>query len=150
MRSHMKSVDTNSAWQIKLLYDGECPLCVKEVNFLKQKDRGRGLVLFVDVADLNYEPQQHGGIDFATAMGRIHAILPNGEIIKNIEVFRRIYEILGMGWVYRFTKIPMMETCVNFIYGIWADLRLKLTGRPDLATLVKLRQDCTQKERCRL
>ena len=29
-------------WKIELLYDGECPLCVREVNFLTKKDRGRG------------------------------------------------------------------------------------------------------------
>ena len=37
------------SWQIKLLYDGECPLCVREVNFLKKRDGGRGLVAFVDI-----------------------------------------------------------------------------------------------------
>ena len=39
------------AWQIELLYDGECPLCVREVNFLKKRDAGRGLVSFVDIAE---------------------------------------------------------------------------------------------------
>jgi hypothetical protein len=29
-----------AAWQIELLYDGECPLCVREVNFLKNATRG--------------------------------------------------------------------------------------------------------------
>merc|ERR1711907_596494 len=25
-------------WELKLLYDGECPLCVKEVNMLRRRD----------------------------------------------------------------------------------------------------------------
>ena len=45
------------AWQIELLYDGECPLCVREVNFLKKRDAGRGLVSFVDIADDGYNPE---------------------------------------------------------------------------------------------
>jgi hypothetical protein len=28
------------AWQIELLYDGECPLCVRVVNLLKNATRG--------------------------------------------------------------------------------------------------------------
>jgi predicted DCC family thiol-disulfide oxidoreductase YuxK len=39
------------SWKIKLLYDGECPLCVREVNFLTKRDAGRGLVSFVDIAE---------------------------------------------------------------------------------------------------
>ena len=41
-------------------------------------------------------------------MGRIHAILPDGTTVKNVEVFRRTYEILGMGWVYAVTKLPVL------------------------------------------
>ncbi|MGH2414824.1 MAG: DCC1-like thiol-disulfide oxidoreductase family protein, partial [Microcystaceae cyanobacterium] len=37
--------------KIKLLYDGKCPLCLREVNFLKKRDAGRGLIAFVDIAE---------------------------------------------------------------------------------------------------
>lgn len=124
------------SWKIKLLYDGECPLCVREVNFLTKKDRGRGIVKFVDIADPDYQPEDNAGIDFATAMGRIHAILPNGEVIKNVEVFRQVYEYLGMGWVYAITKVPVLGAIADWLYEIWADWRLKLTGRPDIETIV--------------
>jgi predicted DCC family thiol-disulfide oxidoreductase YuxK len=127
---------TQNQWQIKLLYDGDCPLCVREVNFLRKKDAGRGKVAFVDIADDDYSPEDNANIDYEMAMSRIHAILPDGSIITNIEVFRKVYEILGMGWVYSFTKIPFLGRVANKIYGIWADWRLKMTGRPDLITLM--------------
>lgn len=127
---------TKHNWKIKLLYDGECPLCVREVNFLTKKDRGRGIVKFVDIADPNYDPEDNAGIDFATAMGRIHAILPDGTIIKNVEVFRQVYEYLGMGWVYAITKVPVLGAVADWLYEIWADWRLKLTGRPDIDTII--------------
>jgi len=50
------------SWKIKLLYDGECPLCLREVNFLQKQDAGRGLVAFVDIAAENYNPEENGGI----------------------------------------------------------------------------------------
>lgn len=128
-------------WKIKLLYDGECPLCVREVNFLTKKDAGRGIVKFVDIADLDYAPQDNAGIDFATAMGRIHAILPDGTVVKNVEVFRQVYECLGMGWVYGITKVPVIGAIADWLYEIWADWRLKLTGRPDLDTVIAQRKE---------
>jgi predicted DCC family thiol-disulfide oxidoreductase YuxK len=137
------------SWQIKLLYDGECPLCVREVNFLRKRDAGRGLVVFVDIADDNYNPEANGGIDFETAMGRIHAVLRDGTVIKNVEVFRQVYEILGMGWVYAATKWPVIGAVVDALYGIWADWRLALTGRPSLETIVAKRGNGAE-GRCRL
>ncbi len=143
----------NQPWEIKLLYDGECPLCLREVNFLQKKDALRGKVAFVDIAADDYNPEENAGIDFETAMGRIHGILPDGTIIKNVEVFRRVYEALGMGWVYAITKVPILGAIANFIYGIWADLRLRLTGRPNLDTVIKQREErlgCDDEGRCRV
>jgi predicted DCC family thiol-disulfide oxidoreductase YuxK len=141
------------SWKIKLLYDGECPLCLREVNFLKKRDAGRGLIAFVDIADDNYTPEENGGISFETAMGRIHAVLPDGTTIKNMEVFRRVYEILGLGWVYAATKLPILGFLADILYGLWADRRLTLTGRPNLKRLVQERQkrleSCTS-GRCRV
>ena len=144
---------SSPSWQIELLYDSECPLCMREVNFLKRRDAGRGLVAFVDIADESYTPEAHGGVDFKTAMGRIHAVLPDGTVIKNVEVFRRVYEILGMGWIYAVTKLPIIGSIVDRLYGVWADWRLALTGRPDLATIVADRQkriECETQGRCKL
>lgn len=145
------------SWQIKLLYDGDCPLCLREVNFLTQKDAGRGLVAFVDVAADDYSAADNGGIDFETAMGRIHAVLPDGSTVKNVEVFRRIYETLGMGWIYAVTKWPVIGPLADAAYGIWADLRLKVTGRGDLVAVVAAREArlakleaCGESGRCRV
>ncbi|GAP99165.1 cell division inhibitor [Leptolyngbya sp. NIES-2104] len=123
---------------------------MREVNFLKRRDNDRGLVAFVDIADANYSPEENGGIDYETAMGRIHAVLPDGSTIKNVEVFRRVYEVLGMGWVYAITKIPVFGWLADKLYEIWADWRLALTGRPDLASIVAEREKCSIEGRCRV
>jgi predicted DCC family thiol-disulfide oxidoreductase YuxK len=149
----VETVATTPSWKIKLLYDGECPLCLREVNFLNKRDAGRGLVAFVDVADDNYDPEANGGVDFETAMGRIHAVLADGTVIKNVEVFRQVYEILGMGWVYAATKWPVIGPIVDRLYDLWADWRLALTGRPNLAAIAAERQQrlkCQPQGRCQL
>ena len=141
-------------WKIKLLYDGECPLCVREVNFLLKKDAGRGIIKFVDIADRNYKAADHNGIDYATAMGRIHAITAEGETITNVEVFRRVYEALGMGWVYGITKLPILDAIADILYNIWAKWRFKLTGRSELSEIVASKNNshnlAVNSARCRL
>ncbi|NJM75814.1 MAG: DUF393 domain-containing protein [Acaryochloridaceae cyanobacterium RU_4_10] len=142
-----------ASWQIKLLYDGLCPLCLREVNFLAKRDAGRGIIAFVDIADLAYQPGLHGNVDFATAMGRIHAVLPDGTVLQGVEVFRRIYTALGIGWIYAATRWPIIGPFVDWAYDIWANWRLKLTGRPDLTTLVAQRQTLLEngvENRCKL
>jgi len=150
-KTQFQESTTTQPWRIKLLYDGECPLCLREVNFLQKRDAGRGLVAFVDIADEFYNPEDNGNIDFKTAMGRIHAVLPDGTIVKNVEVFRRVYEVLGMGWIYAITKLPVIGSFADTLYGIWASWRLKLTGRPDLATIERDRNQrlCNLEGRCK-
>ncbi|MBW4552631.1 MAG: DUF393 domain-containing protein [Aphanocapsa sp. GSE-SYN-MK-11-07L] len=140
MTEQLPSPASEPAWKIKLLYDGACPLCLREVNFLQKRDAGRGLIAFVDIADDRYSAAANGNIDFETAMGRIHAILPDGSTLKNVEVFRQVYEILGMGWVYAATRWPIIGPIVDWLYSVWADWRLALTGRSDLKTIVQHRQ----------
>ena len=65
----IKSSTTDDvSWKVNLLYDGDCPLCLREVNFLRKKDAGRGIVKFTDIADLNYRAEENGGVDFETTM----------------------------------------------------------------------------------
>ncbi|MGB7488420.1 MAG: DCC1-like thiol-disulfide oxidoreductase family protein [Phormidesmis sp.] len=131
--------DRNS-WKINLLYDGDCPLCLREVNFLQKKDAGRDIVKFTDIADLNYRPEENGDVDFETAMGRIHAVRADGSVVKIVAVFQEVYDALGIGWMYAPTKWPIIGPVVNKLYDLWADKRLAMTGRPNLKAVIAERQ----------
>ena len=128
---------------LTLLFDGGCPLCVREVNFLKRRDRARSLA-FVDIDALDYAPAEHQGISYAEAMGRIHAITASGQVLLDVAVFREAYRLIGLGWLYAPTQWPLLSGLVDRIYSFWASRRLQLTRRPDLASL------CEDRERCRL
>ena len=141
-------------WKLNLLYDGDCPLCLREVNFLQKKDAGRGIVKFTDIADINYDPAANGGVAFETAMGRIHAVRADGTLVKNVAVFQEVYDALGIGWLYAPTKWPIISTVVNKLYDWWADKRLAVTGRASLADVIAERENkiaaCGSEGRCRL
>ena len=121
---------------------------------MQKKDAGRGLVKFIDIASDAYAPEDHGGVDFATAMGRIHAVLADGTVIKNVEVFQKTYEALGIGWMYAATKWPIIGPIVDKVYDLWADKRLAVTGRASLVEVIAEREaklaECDIESRCRI
>ncbi|CAG9461833.1 unnamed protein product [Pedinophyceae sp. YPF-701] len=138
------------SWQIRMLYDGDCPLCMREVDMLRNRDAGVGKIDFVDIASPDYSAEKNGGISFEEAMGEIHAITADGRIVTNIEVFRLLYEAVGLGWVYAVTRVPWVEAAANKVYGVWAKYRLPVTGRPDLATVLAEKRSCKTDEACEL
>ena len=115
-------------------------MCVREVQFLKRRDRQHRLA-FVDIDDADYDPGAHAGISYRVAMGRIHAIAGSGEVLKDVAVFREAYRLIGLGWLYAPTRWPFIGGVVDWVYGIWAARRLQITGRADLETLCQGRCD---------
>jgi len=143
--SSTSQVEENPTWKVKMLYDGDCPLCLREVNMLRRRDSGKGNICFVDIADPGYRSEDNAGITFEQSMETIHAILPNGEVVTQIGAFKKLYEVVGLGWVYAATGIPVVEKALNAIYAVWAKYRLPLTGRPELSVILSEKKTCREK-----
>jgi predicted DCC family thiol-disulfide oxidoreductase YuxK len=60
-------------------------------------------------------------------------------VLRDVAVFRRAYGLIGLGWLYAPTRWPLLGPAIDGLYGIWAALRLRLTGRPSLDQLCDLR-----------
>tara|TARA_Y100000739_G_C20134392_1_gene251526 strand:+ start:48 stop:440 length:393 start_codon:yes stop_codon:yes gene_type:complete len=110
------------------LFDGGCPLCIRETNFLKSKDEFNKID-FVDINNANYDPVLFHNISYAEAMSNLHGILKNGNIIKGLDVLAYSYELVGLGWVYYPLKIEFLAPILRLFYKYWAKYRLKITGR---------------------
>ena len=116
------------------LFDGGCPLCVRETNFLKSKDE-LNKIDFVDINNVDYNPILFKDISYAEAMSNLHGILENGNIIKGLEVLAYSYELIGLGWVYYPLKIEFFAPVLRLFYKYWAKYRLKITGRSNIEKL---------------
>ncbi|PON61064.1 Thioredoxin-like fold containing protein [Parasponia andersonii] len=136
-------------WRIKMLYDGDCPLCMREVNMLRERNERYGTIKFVDISSEDYSPEENQGLDFETAMGRIHAILSDGTVVTDVEAFRKLYEQVGLGWVYAITKYEPMGKIADAVYGVWAKYRLPMTGRPPLEEILEARRKIKAGEVCK-
>ena len=134
-----------SVVRLTLLYDGGCPLCLREVGLLRSRDQRlhpEALRLaFVDIDAPEYDSQAHGGISYRDAMGRIHGLRPDGTVLRDVAVFREAYRLVGLGWLYAPSDWPGLRPLVDAVYGFWARWRLRITGRPDLDQLCRCRVD---------
>jgi predicted DCC family thiol-disulfide oxidoreductase YuxK len=141
---------------LTILYDGGCPLCLREVNFLRRRDRrlhgDAPRLAFVDIDDPAYEPAVHGGITYREAMGRIHGLDADGCVVRDVEVFRRAYSLIGLGWLYAPSRWPLLRPLADLAYRLWAAARLRLTGRPSLEELSAAREaaEPCSRARCRI
>jgi predicted DCC family thiol-disulfide oxidoreductase YuxK len=115
------------AWELKLLYDGACPLCSREVAFLRRRDRAGRLAL-EDIAAPGFDAGRYG-LDAAAVMARIHGVLPDGRVIEGMEVFRRAYAAVGLGWLLAPSRWPLLSRLFDRAYAIFARNRLRWTGR---------------------
>lgn len=124
------SPDT-APWDLKLLYDGDCPLCSREVAMLRRRD-GRARIRFEDISATDFDATRYG-LDQQTVMARIHAVLPDGRVIEGMEVFRRAYAAVGLGWLIAPSRWPGIGRLFDAAYRSFARNRLRWTGRAHAA-----------------
>ncbi len=114
--------------EITVLYDGACPLCSREIEMLRRRDRGRGAIGAIDIAAPEFDAARYG-LDQERVMARMHAVLPDGTVVEGMEVFRRVYSAVGLGWVLAPSRWPLLRGAFDAAYAWFARNRLRLTGR---------------------
>lgn len=115
-------------WRIRVLYDGDCPLCSREIRFLERRDRGRGRIQLEDIAESSFDASTYG-LEAGDLMACIHGVLPDGTLVEGVEVFRRAYAAVGLGWLVAPTRWPGLRGLADLAYRIFARNRLQWTGR---------------------
>ena len=116
------------SYRIEVFYDGDCPLCMREIRFLSWLDRRRGHIRFTNIADPRFEPRALG-TDWETLMRRIHGRLPDGTWLDGVEVFRQLYGAVGFGPLVWVSRAPGIRAVLDWAYTRFAENRLRWTGR---------------------
>ncbi|MCA9258862.1 MAG: DUF393 domain-containing protein [Planctomycetales bacterium] len=114
-------------WHVEVFYDGECPLCTREIRLLQRLDRRRR-IRFTNVAHETFEAASYG-LTMREFMDEIQGRLRDGSWITGVEVFRQLYSAVGFGALVRATRLPGAAHALNLGYRLFARNRLRLTGR---------------------
>jgi predicted DCC family thiol-disulfide oxidoreductase YuxK len=116
-------------YEIEVFFDGDCPLCRREVRMLKALDR-KGRIRATDIAAEGFDPEPLGKTR-PELMAEIHGWLPDGTWVKGVEVFRRLYAAVGCRTLARISRWPVISHTLDLGYRLFAKNRLRLTGRCD-------------------
>ena len=119
---------SSEGWQIRVLYDAECPLCAREGRLLERLDAGRGRIELEDIASPAFNAGRYG-LDPADLEAKLHGVLPDGRIVQGVEVLARAYEAVGLGWLVKPARWPGFRWLLDRAYLWFARNRLRLTGR---------------------
>ena len=111
-----------------IYYDGDCPLCMKEIALLRRIDR-HGRARWVDITAADFRAPEDKPLH--ELMARIHGRTGDGRWVEGMEAFRGLYREIGWGWVMAPTAWPGLRSVFDAMYRWFAANRLKLTGRTD-------------------
>jgi len=115
-----------------LLYDGLCPICGREVAWLRSRNKLQKLA-FQDIHAEDFNPVDYG-TTLERLMAEIHGILPDGRMIHGMDVFYHAYRAVGLGWLLAPTRWPLLRPLFNSLYALFARHRLRLgswlSGKP--------------------
>ena len=108
----------------KLLFDGQCPFCRREVAWLKRRDR-EGKLATEDISAPGFDASRYG-LTQAEVESVMHGVLPDGRIVTRVAAFRAAYKIVGLGWLIAPTAWPGLRWVADRFYEWFARNRVKI------------------------
>lgn len=114
-------------YELQVFFDGDCPLCRREIEWLRRRDR-TSRIDFIDIAAPDFSEAEHGkGYD--ELMQSMHARFPDGRWIDGVESFRHMYRLVNLGFLVAWTRVPGLRQLADWGYTVFARYRLRLSKR---------------------
>jgi len=111
-------------WKLKLLYDGQCPFCRQEIDWMKRRNRKLRLT-FEDIAEGNFDPAKYG-LTREQVNAQLHGIRADGTVVRGMGAVRAAYGALGLGWLVAPTALPGIRQMADLLYAAFARNRIAL------------------------
>ena len=106
----------------EVFFDGQCPLCKREIEMVRRKDK-LGLLRLTDISTAEY--QTLAGKELIDLMKEIHGRYADGTLVTGVEVFREIYRRIGFGWLVSVSRLPVLKQLLDVAYCVFAYFRFR-------------------------
>jgi predicted DCC family thiol-disulfide oxidoreductase YuxK len=107
--------------KLTMFYDGLCPLCQAEIQFLSGRNEA-GLLSFVDINSDLYSPERVG-VSCTQALASMCAQYDDGELLEGVDVFSEAYRranLPKLAWLF---SRPLLKPFWNAAYRFFAKHR---------------------------
>lgn len=117
--------------RFKLLYDGACPICSREVLWLQR--RRPDAIEAVDTAADGFDAAVYG-LTARQVDSALFGIMPDGAISVGMDSLREGYRLAGLGWLMAWTGWWPARPAFDAFYRVFARNRMRISrllGRRD-------------------
>jgi predicted DCC family thiol-disulfide oxidoreductase YuxK len=115
--------------KLKILYDGKCHLCYREVIHYKKKDT-KNLLTCIDITHEDFNHKDYG-VDLDEVNLKLHAINESGDIFTGIDTFIEIWSrIPSYSLLIKVVNSKILRPGFDIFYIVFAKyIRPKLPKR---------------------
>ena len=110
---------------LTIFYDGFCPLCLLEMNKLKQLDKQQSIT-FVDIQEPSFSTN-YPHLDRQALNARIYGYLQDRTLISGLDVLYLAWKLVGRGWVYAPLRWPVIRWFADIAYNLFAKHRYSIS-----------------------
>lgn len=138
--------------EINILYDSKCNICKLEMDMLARRDAqlhgSKRRIKLTDIESDKFDPTDpvNGGVSYAKGMSAINGVYQDGRVIEGPQVFLKAYELVGLGWLFKFTEWPVFLTVVEVGYNVFAKYRTNITRGSSLDDLISAYEEKKERE----
>ena len=123
----MKPTLANAPPELTLYYDGQCPLCVAEIEFLQSRST-KDQLAFVDVTQTGFEAAGHH-ISCEAAMAQIHGRTADGQVLVGVPVFATAYRLAQLPFLAWLLSRRWLMPLLQPAYVLFAKHRQAISKR---------------------
>ena len=109
----------------RLLYDGACPICSREVLWLHR--RRPEAFEAVDIAAKDFDADVYG-VTANQVDAFLYGIRPDGSVTVGMDSLREAYRLAGLGWLMNWTGWWPARSTFNAFYRWFARNRMRIGG----------------------
>ncbi|MBR2514763.1 MAG: DUF393 domain-containing protein [Halomonas sp.] len=113
-----------AAAPVTLFYDGHCPFCRVEVEWLS-KHRHQEQVKLIDIQSNEFNAAELGR-SFDDMMGQLHLLDNKGIWYVGMDASRALYAVLGYRRLVRLSCLPGLRSAMDAGYRFFARRRIRL------------------------
>jgi len=108
-----------------IFYDGNCPLCAKEIKMLKNRNAD-GNLAFEDIYAHDFSTK-YPELDWQALNDKIHGVDENGNIFIGLDVTHKAWSLVGVGWLYAPLRWPLIKVVADAGYRFFARHRHRIS-----------------------
>lgn len=111
----------NNQPELIIFYDGFCPLCIKEMNHIRSRDKHNRIQLINLQSE--HDIKCHPELDTEKAMKILQGKRKDGSYIEGLDVTHMAWSLLGKGHLTYILRVPFLRIMFDFFYKMFAKHR---------------------------